>query len=75
MSTIDDKKIIDDIIKANGYYMDDPQVYMIVEYTNAYGRVTWGVTWSNEHPKSRTRYLDETEYVRNPRVIWHSENQ
>lgn len=74
MATIDNKQIIDDIIRDNGYYDEDPQVYMIVEYTNAYGNVTWGVTWSNESSQQRVRYLDETEYIRNPKVIWHCEN-
>ena len=70
MATIDSKKMIDELITKNGYYEDDPQVHMIVEYTNAFGNITWGVTWSNEGPEARIRYLYETEYVRNPRVIW-----
>ncbi len=75
MATIDNKKMIDDIIKNNGHFEDDPQVYMIVEYTNAYGDITWGVTWSNENVKSRTRYLDESKFVQKPKVIWHCENK
>lgn len=71
MSTIDNKNIIKEIIEKDGYYDDDPRIYMIVEYTNANGKITWGVTWSSESFTARTRYLDETEYVRNPRVIWH----
>lgn len=73
MATIDDKQIIDNLIANNGFYEDDPQVHMIVEYTNAYGNKTWGVTWSDEHPKLRLRYLDETEYVQSPKVIWRKE--
>lgn len=73
MATIDSKSIIDRIIANDGYYDDDPRVYMIVEYTNAYGKQTYGVTWSNEHPSSKLRYLDESEYVKNPRVIWRAE--
>ena len=75
MATIDDKKIIDILIKNNGYYEDDPQAHMIVEYTNAYGNITWGVTWSNEQSYRKTRYLDETEYVINPKVIWHCDKR
>lgn len=71
MATIDSKQIINELIAANGYYEDDPQAYMIVEYTNAYGNITWGVTWSNESPNRRTRYLEKSQYVINPRVIWH----
>ena len=75
MATIDNKSIIDEIISKNGYCFGDLWVYMIVEYTNAYGNQTYGVTWINENVKARTRYLEETEYVRNPKVIWHSENK
>ena len=70
MSTIDSKEIIDKIITNNGYYEDGPRVCMIVEYTNSYGNITWGVTWMNEAPERQYRYTIETEYVRNPRVIW-----
>ncbi len=74
MATIDDKDLINEIIKKDGYYLDDPRIYMIVEYTNAYGNITWGVTWCNEQYRARTRYLIETDYVKNPKIIWHSEN-
>lgn len=73
MATIDNKDIIDTLIANNGYYEDDPRAYMIVEYRNSYGNITYGVTWINEAPARRTRYLDETDYVNEPRVIWHSE--
>jgi hypothetical protein len=68
MATIDSKDVIDALIKNNGYYDDDPRAFMIVEYTNAYGNQTWGVTWVNETGKYR--YLEETPFVRNPKVIW-----
>ena len=71
MSTINSKKIVDDFIKSNGFFEDDPQVHMIVEYENAYGGVCWGITWINEPLERRQRYLDQTEFIRNPRVIWH----
>ena len=78
MPTIDNKSIIDKLIANNGFYPQepddecspDPQVFMIVEYTNAYGNVTWGVTWINEHPESRMRYLVKSQYIINPKVIW-----
>jgi hypothetical protein len=70
MATIDNKKMIDEIIANNGYYEGDPRIYMIVEYTNVYGNITWGVTWENEPAQYRERYLQETQYVNNPRVIW-----
>lgn len=70
MATIDNKHIIDELIRNEGHYPGDPQVYMIVEYTNAYGNVTWGVTWEQEGP-SRLRYLIENPpYVNNPKLLW-----
>lgn len=70
MATIDSKHIIDELIENDGYYPGDPRIYMIVEYTNAYGNQTWGVTWPNE--RGRDRYLEETEWVRNPKIIWRA---
>lgn len=73
MATINDKKMIDDIIANNGYYEGDhnePCAVKIVEYTNAWGKVTWGVVWDNEHPSRWNRYLKASEYVQNPKVIW-----
>lgn len=74
MSTIDDKALIDKLITQHGYYETDPRVFMIVEYINAYGRKTWGVTWINEHPSRRRRYTVESQYVSSPRIIWSAEN-
>ena len=68
MATIDDKNLIDKLIANNGFFEDDPQVALIVEYTNAWGNIAWGVTWSNQ--PAQDRYLQESEFVRNPRIIW-----
>lgn len=71
MSTIDSKNIIDELIAKNGYYYDDPRVYMIVEYVNAGGNITWGITYVNEREK--LRYLNgEPPYINKPKVIWKS---
>ena len=75
MSTIDNKELIDTLIKNDGYYEDDPRVYMIVEYTNAYGNTTWGVTWERESPMRRERYTIPSDFVINPKVIWRSDGQ
>jgi len=72
MATIDNKKIIDNIIKNDGYYEDDPRVAMIVEYENVYGSITWGVTWSNEPKQYQRRYLIESTYINNPKIIWEA---
>lgn len=70
MATIDNKKLIDEIIAKDGYYEGDARVALIVEYTNMNGVTTWGVTWSSESPARQERYLVETEFVRSPRLIW-----
>jgi hypothetical protein len=72
MATIDSRHIIDEIIRNNGFYENDPQVYMIVEYTNAYGNTTWGVTWISESKEARERYLMQSDFVRAPKVIWRA---
>lgn len=81
MATIDSREIIDQMIKDNGETYCKPSedgpgeepVMRIVEYTNAFGKITWGVVWFKE-PVSPNRYLHETEFVRNPRVIWERED-
>jgi hypothetical protein len=70
MATIDSKDIIDRLIECDGYYDGDERVYAIVEYTNAYGNITYGVTWPRENGR-KTRYMiDQPPYVNNPKVIW-----
>jgi len=84
MATIDNKEIIDKLIANDGYHIEpnlepgesqDPRVFQIVEYTNYEGRTTWGVTWINEAPSARVRYMLESPYVCNPRVIWRAKSQ
>jgi hypothetical protein len=76
VSTINTKDIIDTLIANDGYYdEEDPRVYMIVEYTNAYGDIVWGVTWINEDPSRLERYLVPSQFVRNPKVIWKAQTQ
>lgn len=80
MATIDNKAIIDKLIAGNGVYTEenddpdypypDPAAVKIIEYTNREGRTTWGVVFETERRESHDRYEEETEYVRNPRVIW-----
>lgn len=72
MATIDDKTLIDTIIRQDGHYEGDPRVALIVEYTNANDRQTWGVTWSSEPASRQRRYLEETQFVRNPRILWEA---
>jgi hypothetical protein len=70
MATIDSRAIIDAIIA--GEYDDEPDLAVkIVEYTNAWGKVTWGVVYRSEaRGRLGTRYEQPSEYVRHPKVIW-----
>ena len=64
MATIS-KKIADQIVAANGYYSDDPRVMRIVEYTNAWGSLAYGI----EYPHQVGIYTP-SKYVINPRDYW-----
>jgi len=55
-----------ELIAKDGYYLNDPRVQRIVEYTNGWGGKSYGVTWQGEN---RDRYR-ESEFVIKPRVIW-----
>ena len=72
MATIDSKDLIDKIISNDGFYENDARVAQIVEYTNAYGKQTYGVTWQNETYMRQLRYEEISEFVKNPKVIWRA---
>ena len=74
MPTIDAKHIIDKMIENDGHFSDDPRVYMIVEYTNAWDNQTWGVTYFNP-PESRMKYLVTSSHVRNPKILWRADGE
>ncbi|MDE2102542.1 MAG: hypothetical protein KGL39_35170 [Patescibacteria group bacterium] len=68
MATIDSWPIVEAIIKSKGHYADDPLVVRVVAYTNAWGNRTWGIVYEGELDKYR--YEKETEFVREPKVIF-----
>jgi hypothetical protein len=78
MSTFNSIAIIEEMIRNNGRDVGpfepgerpDPDVAMIVEYTNAWGATCWGVTWVVEQPEAQRRYLQASDYVINPRLLW-----
>lgn len=75
MSTIDSITTIQAIIKNDGYFEDDPRVYQIVQYTNAWGGITYGITWEHEPEYRRHRYENETGNVMNPQIIWRADDE
>ena len=76
MATFDNKEFIDQFMANDGWLPstgshdapDNPPAVRIVEYTNAWGKIAWGVVFRGE--RDLYRYEDATEYVRNPKVIW-----
>ena len=73
MATFTTKRIVDEIIAANGQqYDDEPPVIRIVEYTSRVNQATvWGVVWQGD--RKPFRYDVESEFVTNPRVIFERE--
>lgn len=66
MATVD-KALADQIIAADGYYSDDPRVQQVVKYTNVAGNDAYAILYNRDVEIDRYR---ESEYVRNPQVIW-----
>jgi len=70
VSTVD-KAFADKLVAANGQlYPDDPfepPVTRIVEYTNAWGALAYGITFERQDPD---KYMRPTEYVNSPRIYW-----
>ena len=58
-------KAIADRIIAGKYSEDAPS--RIVEYTNAWGKLFYGVTFGQQ---DKDTYLRETGFVRNPKIYW-----
>lgn len=68
MATIDSKRMVDEIIAANGQqYEDEEPVVKIVEYRNCFdGRTAYGLIFEGE-PLDKYR---ETAFVMEPKTIW-----
>lgn len=73
MATIDNKELIKELIRKDGYFEDDPRIYSIIEYINAWGNIVYGVvsTMEMNNPIVRMRYLVATDFVQKPKLIWH----
>ena len=70
MST-NDKSFADRMVACKGVmYPDDhfePPVTRIVEYTNAWGKKAYGMTFAGQDPD---KYMRESEYIVSPRIYW-----
>ena len=66
MATISSWDTVDQIIRNEGRYEDDPPIVRIVEYNNMFnGGLAWGLIYSDE-PKNR---YHEGACI-DPRTIW-----
>jgi len=68
MATVS-KDLADTIARNDGRYSDDPRVLRIIEYTNAWGKLAYGL----EYPGQEVKYYP-SEYVINPRVYWEAKS-
>lgn len=66
MPTINSKDIVDEIIKNNGHYEDDPIVLLVSEYTNDWGKQTYHLAYS----LSEIQSLLSSPYVHNIKFLW-----
>jgi hypothetical protein len=67
MATVTSRAVVEEIIRGNGRYLDDPPVVKIVEYENEFdGGIAWGLIYGWEDPM---RY-ETAPACRNPRVIF-----
>ncbi len=70
MSTVD-KDFADKVVECGGVMFPDdpmePPVNRIVEYTNAWGKKAYGITFEGE---DLNKYMRPSEYVIKPRVYW-----
>ena len=71
MATVN-KEIADMIIDGDGFYLDDPHVYKIVEYDNAWGGVGYGLIYTFTVCAQPSHLFIPSPYVRNPRTYWQA---
>jgi hypothetical protein len=64
MATVS-KELADQLVAGDGYYADDTRVLRIVEYTNAWGKLAYGIEYAGQVGK-----YAESEYVNSPKVYW-----
>lgn len=67
MATVNDKRIVDEIIQNNGHYHGDPVVVKIVQYNNQFdGGIAYGLLYEFDDPM---RY-ENAAACHNVQVLW-----
>jgi len=61
------KEIAEKIIANDGYFGDDPRVWQVVRYTNAWGNDAYAILYEQDVMLNRYR---KSEFIRNPVVLW-----
>jgi hypothetical protein len=70
MSTIDDKKVIAELLKNNGCYPDDPQMAIIFSYENQEGVLTAAVYYPSRVLHHEIAEFMNSPFVTNPQILW-----
>ena len=72
MSTINSRRIVDDIIKNDGLYPGDKvRVIKIVQYENAFnGALAYGCIYEGHNLES----YSSSPFIHNPKTIWEYKN-
>lgn len=63
------KEIADKIIDCGGLFEQDPPVYSVWQYTNAWGGESY---WLSYH---RGAVLESSDFVINPKQVWRSDDE
>lgn len=50
---------------------DNPRAIVIVEYDNAFGGLSYGVTFEGD--RSPYRYMNPSASIQNPRIYWEAD--
>ena len=66
MATVS-KDLADKIVTGDGYYLDDPRVVRIVEYTDMGGKQAYGIEYEHQLGK-----YAESVYIGQPKVYWEA---
>lgn len=70
MSTIDSKEIIVKMLKNDGTYPGDPQMFSIWQYKNQWDNITFSIC---QHERAEMSLL-QSEFVREAKLLW-AQNQ
>jgi len=72
MATINDSRIVYDLVKNDGRYHDDPPLFSVHMYRNAFnGDFCYGLAYS---ARDHVQYAYPTDFIRDPILLWSQEH-